>query len=102
MNPYEEIMEHFGYRNQMKKLNEECYEFLEAVDNYEDMILCVKNVSDRDLKIAREFIIEEMGDILILITQFLVKYKITQEELDSIMDNKIKRTINRIDEKYYD
>ena len=33
---YLSIMDYFGYRNQMRKLNEECYELIEAIDNLED------------------------------------------------------------------
>jgi len=86
----------------MKKLNEECYEFLEAVDNYEDLLIRKNDFNDGDLKLAREFVVEEMGDMLILLTQFLVAYDIKQEELDTIMDNKIERTLERIHEGYYD
>ena len=38
MQRYEDIMNHFGLRSQMKKLNEETYELLEAVNNYEALV----------------------------------------------------------------
>ena len=95
-------MDHFGVRNQMVKLNEECYEFIEAVDNYEDMISYPINASDSDKKLAREFVIEEMGDMLILLTQFIYKYDIKKSELDITMDAKLDRTIKRINEGFYD
>ena len=101
MNPYVEIMEHFGYRAQMKKLHEECFEFLEAVDNYEDMLLLSKRNSELEEDIARSFVVEEMGDILLLLTQFIAKYEIKQEELDHFMDEKLSRTLSRIEEGYY-
>lgn len=101
MKPYLEIMEHFGYRNQMKKLSEECYEFLEAVDNYEDLLLFgVGNVGEEQL--ARDFVVEELGDMLILLTQFIAKYEIGQDELNKHMDYKMARTLRRMDEGYYD
>lgn len=101
MKPYLDIIEHFGYRAQMKKLNEECFEFLEAVDNYEDMLL-FKNVGSGDEKLARDFIVEEVGDILILLTQFIAKYDIKQDEINKHMDYKLDRTLNRIHDGYYD
>lgn len=101
MKPYLDIIEHFGYRAQMKKLNEECFEFLEAVDNYEDMLL-FKNVGSGDEKLARDFIVEEAGDILILLTQFIAKYDIKQDEINKHMDYKLNRTLNRIHDGYYD
>lgn len=102
MDDFEKIMDYFGYRNQMKKLNEECYEFLEAVDNYEDMLLIVKDGSAKEQEMAREFVIEEMADMLILLTQFIVKYDIKQGEIDKYIDYKMDRTLKRIDEKFYD
>lgn len=94
-------MEHFGYRAQMKKVAEECYEFLEAVDNYEDLLLFgVGNVGEEQL--ARDFVIEEMADILILLTQFIAKYEIKHDELDAHMDGKLTRTLRRIHEGFYD
>lgn len=101
LKPYLDIMEHFGYRAQMKKLSEETFEFLEAVDNYEDLLLFgVGNAGEE--KLARDFVIEEMGDMLILLTQFIAKYKISQDELNKHMDYKLLRTLDRIGNGYYD
>ena len=66
---YRYIMEYFGFRNQMKKLNEECYELIEAIDNYEDLIAMKPWVGDAEKKIFRDHIVEEMSDLLLLCTQ---------------------------------
>lgn len=102
MKIYKDIMNHFGVRNQMRKLNEECYEFIEAVDNYEDVINFVKNASKHDKELVREFVIEEMGDMLILLTQFVARYDIKKSELDYVIDAKLQRTKERIKNGYYD
>ena len=99
MGVYLYIINHFGYRNQMKKLNEETYELLEAIDNYEDGL---SNDNVEELNMLRGHIIEEMGDVLILLTEFIGKYDIKKPELDVIMDYKINRTLERIDTGYYD
>ena len=106
MQRYLDIMNHFGYRTQMKKLNEECYEFLEAVDNYEDAWL---EQDDREpyytveeMAIFRNHVIEEMGDMLILLTEFIARYDIEKHELDAVMDFKLDRTEERIVTKYYE
>lgn len=99
MDVYLHIMNHFGCRNQMKKLNEETYELLEAIDGYEDA-LASDNVEE--LRILRDHVIEEMGDVLILLTEFIGNYDIKKPELDFIMDYKINRTLERIDMGYYD
>lgn len=101
MKSYLDIIEYFGVRNQMKKLNEECFEFLEAVDNYEDELAF--HLTDRVGKnMLRDHVIEEMGDILTILTQFIEKYEISQEELDPYMDFKLQRTLDRINSKYYE
>lgn len=101
MKSYLDIIEYFGVRNQMKKLNEECFEFLEAVDNYEDELAF--HLTDKVGKnMLRDHVIEEMGDILTILTQFIEKYEISQEELDPYMDFKLQRTLDRINSKYYE
>lgn len=85
----------------MKKVAEECYEFLEAVDNYEDILLFgVGNKGEEAL--ARDFVVEETGDLLILLTQFIAKYDIKPDELNKVMDEKLARTLKRIGEGYYE
>lgn len=99
MNRYLDIIEHFGVRNQMKKLNEELFEFLEAVDNYEDGKTFDYDYST--LVTLRDLMIDELGDVLLLLTQFIAKYEITKAELDIHMDKKLERTEQRIKEGYY-
>ena len=100
MQAYLEIINHFGVRNQMKKCNEEMFEFLEAVDNYEDGMLEIENpqayIGEGELHILREHVIEEMGDVLLLLTQFIGLYQIDKEELDATMDYKLDRTLRYI------
>lgn len=102
MKPYLDIMNHFGYRNQMKKLNEECFEFIEAVDNYEDLLAFVEDATPHDVDLVRSFVVEEMGDMLILLTEFIARYHIKKEELDATMDYKLDRTLERIKSGFYE
>lgn len=95
-------MEYFGFRNQMKKLNEECYELIEAIDNYEDLIAMKPWVGDREKKIFRDHIVEEMSDLLLLCTQFIDKYDITKDEIDIWTDFKLDRTERKIANGEYD
>lgn len=98
---YLEIMNFFGYRNQLKKLHEECFEFIESVDNYEDLIAFVSDATPHEIDLFRSHVIEEMGDMLILLTEFIARYHITKSELDEFMDAKIDRTLDRINKDYY-
>ena len=106
MKQYLDIINHFGLRAQMKKLNEEVYELLEAVDNYEDA--CLEQY-DREpyytaaeMAIFRDHVVEEMGDVLVLLTQFIARYDIEKSELDVWMDSKLDRTKERIKTGYYE
>lgn len=102
MKPYLDIMENFGYRAQMKKLAEECFEFLEAVDNHEDLCMLNHDVENGDTILSRTFVMEEMADMLVLLTQFAAKYDIKQDELDVFIKYKLERTCERIKNGYYD
>ena len=79
------IFSHFGLRKQLKKLSEECYELIEAM-------------LDND----KEHIIEEIADVQVLLNQFKELYKIYDDEIVEIMEHKIDRTLDRIEEGYYE
>lgn len=107
MQLYLDIINHFGLRQQMKKLNEEVYELLEAIDAYEDAVMEQEGSREpfytvAEMAIFRDHVVEEMGDVLILLTQFLARYEIVKPELDTWMDAKLDRTQKRIKEGYYD
>ena len=104
---YLSIMDYFGVRKQMKKLNEECYELVEAIDNYEDYLAFgygekKDEISASTETIFRDAVVEEMGDLLNVCTQFILKYNITQDELDLTMNFKLERTEEGIEEGYYE
>ena len=79
------IFSHFGYRKQLRKFNEECYELTEAM-------------LDND----KEHIKEEIADVQVLLNQFKELYEIYDDEIVEIMEHKIDRTLERIKAGYYD
>lgn len=104
---YLSVMDYFGYRNQMRKLSEECYELIEAIDNLEDYYVFGEpehkdEISASAETIFRDAVVEEMGDILNICTQFILRYGISQDELDLVMDFKLARTEERIENGYYE
>ena len=106
MQLYLDIINHFGLRQQMKRLNEEVYELLEAIDAYEDAVMEQEGSREpfytvAEMAIFRDHVVEEMGDVLILLTQFLARYEIAKPELDTWMDAKLDRTQERIKNGYY-
>ena len=70
MQRYADIMNHFGLRSQMKKLNEETYEFLEAVNNYEALIFeneCYDNVyTAEELEMIKKKFNKRMKEIALV------------------------------------
>lgn len=97
---YITIFDNFGYRNQMKKLHEECFELLEAIDTYEDV---KGDCSDPEIQdMFRAHVVEEMGDVLNVLYGFVYKYKIREEDLNKNMRIKVDRTLDRIKTKYYE
>lgn len=107
MQVYLDIINHFGLRAQMKKLNEEIYELLEAIDLYDDATVEQEGHDEpfytiAEMDIFRDHVVEEMGDVLILLTEFLARYDIKKYELDKWMDYKLERTQERIKIGYYD
>lgn len=83
MNDYKKIINHYGINAQLKKLNEEVYEFEEAVLE----------------KHNKEHITEEIADILVILQQFKEKYNIDLAEINKVMKNKVDRQIRRIEKE---
>lgn len=77
-----EIINHYGYRHQIRKLAEEQYELIEALfEEDEDQIT------------------EEIADCLVLINQFKAYYKIKDKDIQKVYDYKIARQGKRIDDE---
>lgn len=83
MNKYLKIIEYYGVNVQLKQLNEEVYEFEEAVLEKHD----------------KEHITEEIADILVILQQFKEKYNIDLTEINKVMRYKVDRQIRRIEEE---
>lgn len=74
-----EIINHYGYKHQIRKLAEEQYELIEAL--FEE---------------DKEHITEEIADCLVLINQFKSFYKIKDKDIQKVYDYKIARQEGRI------
>lgn len=80
-----DIILHYGYRNQLKKLSEELYELQEAVLDFENKI------SDA------EHIEEEMADVLHLLFQIIYGYGLDLEKIFDIIEKKNIRQHERME-----
>lgn len=87
---YEKVFDYFGYENQRRKLTEEVQEFNDEILLYEKGIGDINSV------------IIELSDILNVLNGFINEYEITNEEIQNIINEKLDRTIKRIDNGYYE
>ena len=88
-----QIIEHFGINAQQRKLQEEVFELQEAIIKKSTLgIYAETNTND---------IAEEIADCLVLLNQIKEYYKIDDDYLKKIMSQKIDRTLERIENKYY-
>lgn len=79
-----EIINHYGYKHQIKKLAEEQYELIEAL--FEE---------------KKDHITEEIADCLVLINQFKAFYQIKDKDIQKVYDYKIARQERRIEDEQH-
>ena len=84
------IFNHFGIESQKRKLNEECYEFLQAVCEWQGYT---------DSPIFRRHVVEELADCLVVLKQFQLSFEIADLVLEEFAISKTERTLARIDTK---
>ena len=84
------IIDKFGINNQQRKLAEEVFELNEAITKHEALGGQYKHI------------VEELADVMVMLKQFQYYYDIEQEEIEEICKQKIDRTIDRIEEGYYE
>lgn len=84
------IINNYGVRNQLKKIQEEYFELDEAIMSYE----LSRSFNDRFL-VAN--IAEEISDVMVMLKQFQYKFNISDEEILHIMTSKIDRQLERIE-----
>lgn len=86
-----EIIEHFGVENQQRKLQEEVFELQQEITIYQ------QGGNQRTKEIA-----EELVDVMVLLKQIYYYYACGDWEPKKIEEEKIKRTLERIESGYYE
>lgn len=87
------IINHYEAMPQLKYFQSEVFELNEAIINYEYDCLEYDEV-ERDLK---KHITEELADVMVMLMQFKKYYHIDGNDILKIMDEKIDRQIERIE-----
>ena len=92
------IINNYGVNNQLRKFNEECFELIEAIFQYEEQkrvcdICCNNEHSDREL----EHVIEEMADVQVVLDQLQHYFGIEDKDIWDVMKFKIDRQLKRME-----
>ncbi len=96
-----QIINHYGVLPQLKQFNEEAYELIEAIRNYEyqydacEVIGCKEYHIDKE----KEHIAEEIADVLNMVEQFMCYYDIDIQDVIEIKHQKINRQLERINKE---
>lgn len=91
-----QIINHYGVNNQQRKLEEEVFELQEAITIYELKNSVQYEIPLTELIATKEHLIEECADVFVLLGQILHYYNIDTDELNKMIDQKIKRQLERI------
>ena len=86
MTTFEDIINHFGVNRQSRQAMEECGELIQAIN---------KMLRYPDDEIKRLELIEEIADVLIMITQLKIMFGIEKSELGRMIDYKRNRLVQR-------
>ena len=86
---YLKIFNHFGWKKQRRKLQEEIDELKDEILLYEHGIGDIKEM------------IKEMADVRNVLNQFIYAYEILEKELNKEGTDKNIRTLQRIADNYY-
>lgn len=84
------IFNHFGYKHQVLKINEESKELQDA------LIEMYKEPTEQN----KQHVAEEIADVIVVIKQFKQHFKISDKKLKELVDYKIQRTVDRINSGY--
>ena len=81
------IINNYGAMNQLKYMQTEMFEFVEAVINYNNL----SNEKNKD------HIEEEYADLMVMLEQFHAYYNLDDMHISEVMHQKIDRQLKRIE-----
>ena len=95
------IINHYGVLSQLKQFNEEAYELIEAIRNYEYQYDACEVIGCKEYHIEKEkeHIAEEIADVLNMVEQFMCYYDIDIKDVIEIKHQKVNRKLERINKE---
>ena len=88
------IFQYYGVRNQLRKFNEEVFELIEAIIDYE--CVDVYKGSSAAEKYHKEYIVEEIADVQVLLDQLQHYFEIEDKDIVDMIQFKVDRQLDRI------
>lgn len=103
----ETICQHYGIRNQLKKLSEEVFELQEAVINADqewhfstdNPLVDINQPIIEHIAKNKGHIAEELADVMVLWEQIRLHYGIPSQTIAAITTEKVNRQLKRIKEE---
>lgn len=94
----EQIINYYGVIPQLKYMQTEMFEFIEAVFDYENLYKDNwTELPDEDDKEYKQHIEEEYADLTMMLEQIKVYYNLNEESIQKIKEQKIERQLERIE-----
>lgn len=85
---FSKLHDHYGLDHQCLVACEECGELIQAIS---------KMRRNPDSRIAREKLLDETADVYIMLSQLMFLFKISKEELDFFIKQKLDRQAGRME-----
>lgn len=93
-----EIARYYGFDAQTNQLIEECAELIQEINKYKRQFLRGQPVRESGGKTPRDMVVEEIADVEVMLCQIKYLLHITDLEVEDIAENKIERTMMRMEE----
>ena len=91
------IISFYGAMNQLKYMQTEMFEFIEAIFQYEEQKrACLETCSRLHCDKEKEHIEEEYADLMVMLEQFHAYYDLDDMHISEVMHQKIDRQLDRI------
>lgn len=88
------IINHYGIKHQLKYIHSEYFELDEAIIEFEKASEWTPSMVEN----CKNHIAEEIADVMVMLKQFQYYYDISNEHIEKIMREKIKRQLERIEQ----
>ena len=93
-----QIINHYGIDKQLKYIHSEYFELDEAIINTENRKAFDESEGvGYNEEICKKYIAEEIADIQVMLKQFQYYYGIEDKQIEEIMEYKINRQLERIE-----